>query len=84
MAELQSRAGQSGFVGRMTSIDGGRTAENESHVVEKWNEPKANLYRMIAALWSFLVMGACDAAYGVGFLFDRTFAVCNTYWRNSH
>lgn len=33
--------------------------------VEKWNEPRRNSYRLGAAFWCFLVMGANDAAYGV-------------------
>ncbi|KND94940.1 Bypass of stop codon protein 6 [Tolypocladium ophioglossoides CBS 100239] len=31
---------------------------------EKWNEPRRNPYRLGAAFWCFLVMGANDAAYG--------------------
>jgi hypothetical protein len=34
-------------------------------VVEKWNEPRINIYRTFATFWCFLVMGANDAAYGV-------------------
>lgn len=34
-------------------------------VVEKWNYPKSNTYRIGATFFSFLVMGANDAAYGV-------------------
>lgn len=33
--------------------------------LEKWNQPRGNIYRSLAAFWSFLVMGANDAAYGV-------------------
>ncbi len=32
---------------------------------EKWNEPRRNSYRLGAAFWCFLVMGANDSAYGV-------------------
>lgn len=32
---------------------------------EKWNNPKSNAYRLGAAFFSFLVLGANDAAYGV-------------------
>ncbi|GJN78851.1 hypothetical protein PLIIFM63780_002361 [Purpureocillium lilacinum] len=31
---------------------------------EKWNEPRRNSYRLGAAFWCFLVMGANDSAYG--------------------
>ena len=33
--------------------------------LEKWNAPQINIYRSISTFWSFLVMGANDAAYGV-------------------
>jgi hypothetical protein len=32
--------------------------------LERWNVPRANLYRSGAAFWSFVVMGSNDAAYG--------------------
>lgn len=32
---------------------------------EKWNDPPINVYRSLSTFWSFLVMGANDAAYGV-------------------
>jgi hypothetical protein len=34
-------------------------------VVERWNSPKANIYRTAATLFAFVIMGANDAAYGV-------------------
>lgn len=34
-------------------------------VVERWNHPKANIYRTFAILFAFTIMGANDAAYGV-------------------
>lgn len=34
-------------------------------VLEKWNHPRINICRIFATFWSFLVMGANDAAYGV-------------------
>ncbi|KAJ5169242.1 uncharacterized protein N7482_004836 [Penicillium canariense] len=44
------------------------TGSNESpnmfHALEKWNHPRINVYRSLATFWSFLVMGANDAAYG--------------------
>ena len=33
--------------------------------LERWNSPRINLYKTSAAFWSFIVMGANDAAYGV-------------------
>ncbi|UNI16615.1 hypothetical protein JDV02_003039 [Purpureocillium takamizusanense] len=33
-------------------------------VAETWNEPRRNSYRLGAAFWCFLVMGANDSAYG--------------------
>ncbi|KAJ5541868.1 Major facilitator superfamily domain general substrate transporter [Penicillium sp. DV-2018c] len=33
-------------------------------VVEKWADPRINIYRTFATFWCFLVMGANDAAYG--------------------
>jgi hypothetical protein len=32
--------------------------------LEQWNAPRGNLWRTLAAFWSFVVMGANDAAYG--------------------
>jgi hypothetical protein len=34
-------------------------------VIERWNNPKVNLYRTFATLFAFTIMGANDAAYGV-------------------
>lgn len=33
--------------------------------LEKWNHPRSNIYKTLTTFWSFLVMGANDAAYGV-------------------
>lgn len=32
--------------------------------LERWNAPRSNLWRTLAAFWSFVVMGSNDAAYG--------------------
>lgn len=40
--------------------------------LEQWNFPRRNLYRTAAAFWSFIVMGANDAAYGVSSLPSRS------------
>lgn len=36
-----------------------------AHALEKWNEPSVNITRLLATFWSFVIMGANDAAYGV-------------------
>ena len=33
--------------------------------LERWNTPRVNFWRTMAAFWSFVVMGSNDAAYGV-------------------
>lgn len=33
--------------------------------LEKWNRPRINIYRYLATLYSFVIMGMNDAAYGV-------------------
>ncbi|KAE8550930.1 hypothetical protein EYB25_007162 [Talaromyces marneffei] len=35
-----------------------------AHALEKWNEPSVNINRLFATFWSFVIMGANDAAYG--------------------
>lgn len=35
------------------------------NALEKWNHPRVNVYRTLATFWTFLVMGANDAVYGV-------------------
>lgn len=44
--------------------------ENASHIVEdsplpKWNDPRINLWRTLAASLGLFIMGANDAAFGV-------------------
>lgn len=48
--------------------DAGSPSDGDGSVcaAEAWNEPRRNAYRLAAAFWCFLVMGANDAAYGVG------------------
>lgn len=36
-----------------------------TYVPERWNYPRSNIPKVIACNWSFVVMGANDAAYGV-------------------
>ncbi len=33
--------------------------------LEQWNKPRINMYRYLAAIYSFIIMGMNDAAYGV-------------------
>src|SRR4051812_44881602 len=35
-----------------------------SHTVERWNQSRSHVFRVLAAFWSLLVMGMNDAAYG--------------------
>lgn len=41
-----------------------------AHALEKWNEPSVNINRLFATFWSFVIMGANDAAYGVSSIFN--------------
>jgi hypothetical protein len=36
-----------------------------TEVLQRWNHPRSNMFRVFATFWSLLVMGANDAAYGV-------------------
>lgn len=36
-----------------------------SSPLERWNEPRGNIYRYFATLYSFIIMGMNDAATGV-------------------
>jgi hypothetical protein len=40
----------------------------EGAVLERWNSPKINLWRYLAANYCFILMGMNDAAYGVSLL----------------
>jgi hypothetical protein len=33
--------------------------------VQRWNQPRINIYRLGAAFWGFIIMGANDAVIGV-------------------
>lgn len=35
------------------------------YAMERWNQPRSNVYRTLATFWTFVVMGANDAVYGV-------------------
>ncbi|KAJ6127630.1 hypothetical protein N7523_003242 [Penicillium sp. IBT 18751x] len=48
-------------------VPGAESFARDSHsfiALEKWNHPRINVYRSFSTFWSFLVMGANDAAYG--------------------
>jgi hypothetical protein len=36
-----------------------------SSTLEQWNEPRINMYRYLVTLYTFIIMGMNDAAYGV-------------------
>jgi hypothetical protein len=40
-------------------------------MVQRWNYPRRNVPKVAACFWSFVVMGANDAAYGVSICFFR-------------
>lgn len=46
-------------------IDEATPPPTAANVLETWNQSKSNICRTLATFWSFLVMGANDAAYGV-------------------
>lgn len=39
--------------------------------LEKWNDPTENISRLFSTYWSFVIMGANDAAYGVSARFTH-------------
>jgi hypothetical protein len=43
----------------------GKIPENVSKGLEQWNKPRINVYRYLATLYCFIIMGMNDAAYGV-------------------
>ncbi|PQE15300.1 Major facilitator superfamily domain general substrate transporter protein [Rutstroemia sp. NJR-2017a BVV2] len=47
----------------------------EPITLERWNEPRINLYRYLSALYSFIVLGMNDAAYGIQLetYYDQTY-----------
>ncbi|THC92380.1 hypothetical protein EYZ11_008148 [Aspergillus tanneri] len=50
-------------------LESQRDADGELHgselALEKWNEPVINAWRVLAAFFSFIVVGANDGTYGV-------------------
>ncbi|KKA25033.1 MFS transporter [Rasamsonia emersonii CBS 393.64] len=45
------------------------------HALEKWNAPSRNIPRTLATFWSFLIMGANDAAYGLESYYNLSYTV---------
>ncbi len=54
-------------------LNGGQDVESEgpvSNVVQvkqRWNQPRVNIWRLMAVFLTFFNLGANDASYGVGF-----------------
>ncbi|KAK8078394.1 hypothetical protein PG996_004564 [Apiospora saccharicola] len=44
--------------------DDGSSQAVPSHAVEKWNEPRINIYRLLVTNYSFVIMGMSDACIG--------------------
>lgn len=74
-----------------TSIKAGKTLQEQDPIerlpspttqadapLERWNAPRGNLWRTLAAFWSFVVMGANDAAYGA--LIPYVSCVSKGFW----
>jgi hypothetical protein len=68
------------------SINAGKTLQEQDPIerlpspttqadakLERWNAPRGNLWKTLAAFWSFVVMGANDAAYGALIPYVRRF-----------
>lgn len=54
-----------------------------AHALERWNEPSVNVSRLVATFWSFVIMGANDAAYGVSSFFKiRIIDLANISYRH--
>lgn len=59
-----------GSINTVPKESSGAEVELDSPVPEKsqheqWNNPKINIYRVLCANFSFVIMGMNDAAYGV-------------------
>lgn len=56
--------------GEKSPIESGDAKEEDEspgtpEVLEQWNNPRINLYRYLATIYSFIILGMNDAAYGV-------------------
>lgn len=69
------------FEEKGTSTVGNRKSENPTNgplPLEKWNSSTTNICRVVAANYSFIILGMNDAAYGV----SSNEAVGNNYLAN--
>ncbi|PKX96312.1 putative MFS transporter [Aspergillus novofumigatus IBT 16806] len=55
---------------RLTAGDDLRSTDCQP---EKWNEPRTNVWRILATFYSFIVVGANDGAYGLGKYYDADY-----------
>ncbi|XDG05949.1 hypothetical protein ABKA04_005564 [Annulohypoxylon sp. FPYF3050] len=46
-----------------------------TETVQRWNYPRKNIPRIMSCFWSFVVMGANDAAYGIQAYYGLTYIV---------
>lgn len=51
---------------RQSSVAGSQDVNERPVKANKWNHPRSNIVRVLTTFWVFFVMGANDAAYGVG------------------
>ncbi|KAH9997379.1 MFS general substrate transporter [Xylariaceae sp. FL0662B] len=60
-----------------TEQDGGPLPppSTATEVVQRWNYPKSNILKVAACFWSFVVMGANDAAYGIQEYYGLTYLI---------
>ncbi|KJK66024.1 FucP [Aspergillus parasiticus SU-1] len=57
---------------RQPSITENREDADEPN---KWNHPRSNIIRVLTTFWVFFVMGANDAAYGVGVCLEEYYNI---------
>ncbi len=48
-------------------VESERPSSNVVQVKQRWNQPRVNIWRLIAVFLTFFNLGANDASYGVGF-----------------
>jgi hypothetical protein len=48
--------------------NGSSAPDTATNALEQWNFPRTNLWRFLATLFSFFVLGLNDAAFGVSIL----------------
>lgn len=58
-----------------TDEEGIREPQQEA-TLQKWNEPRENMYRFFTTLYSFIIMGMNDGAMGVS---TRNVPQCRTF-----